>query len=142
MLNIFKRMNNKDFASVPILNQVDDIVVPVITLEKYPEIAKRLVSLGKKLADKISETDNRPIDKVLEDLSVVSLLQNIQLIIEVASDEFFELVAFIFDITIERVRKMGLVQLTKLLYKAYEVNEYAEVKSLVQNFKKALMSKK
>ena len=135
--NPFKK-NTNDFASVPEIIQVKDIVIPVITLDKYPEIVIRVSSLIEKIGTELAKNDDKPIDQSIDNIAVTDLLKYIPMIVKIAAEEFFDFVAFILDIEIDRVKKLGLVDLVKIINRVYEVNQLAEVQDEIKNFMKAL----
>jgi hypothetical protein len=141
MLDIFKRQVNKkvkDYASVSSQEEVSGIVIPVITLEKYPEIVNRGAELVQKLGKKIAEQQNKSLGEVLENLEPKDLLQYIPLIIKIAAEEFFGLAAFVLEVDVEQIKKIGMVDLIRIIKKLNEINQFAEVQQDVQNFMKAL----
>lgn len=142
MFDFIKRRNNKDFASVAEINEIKGIAIPVITLEKYPEIAKRTLSLVEKVSKQISEESGQTVDEVLESLTVTDMVRYIPKIITIAADELFSFVAFVLDVDEQIVRKLGVADLTRICMKVYEVNEFAEVQAEIRNFMKTLAKKK
>jgi hypothetical protein len=140
MLNIpnpFKRKIN-DFASVPEKTRVNDIEIPVIPLEKYPEIVIRVSSLIEKIGDELAQKSGKPLDKVIESIAVTDILKYIPIITRVAAEEFFDFAAFLLDIEVNQVKKLGLVDLVRIINRVYEVNQLAEVQKEIKNFMKAL----
>lgn len=136
MLKMFKKFN--DYASVAERNKIGDITIPVITLSKYPEIVTRTSDLLTKVAEELSKETGGPIEDILKNMNIASLLQYIPLIIKIAADEFFDFMAFLLDIEKERIEKLSLIDLIKIINKMYEINEFAEVQEEIENFTKAL----
>jgi hypothetical protein len=157
-LDFMKRRNVKDFASAPITeevplaqpieekqedktNVIKGIIIPVIPLEKYPEITKRAISLIQKVAAKIAEDTGEDLDKIMEDISISQMARYIPMAIDIAATEFFSFAAFILETDEQIIRKLGLSDMIRIGMKVYEINEFAEVKAEIQNFTKALMKK-
>ena len=138
MFEFFKNRFRKDYASVPVKVTVNDISIPVITLEEYPEIMNRIVSLLEKVGERLAEKNGLPVDEVIGSLDVANLLSFLPTIIEVATEELFDLIAFILKIDVGTVKKFGLKDLAKIINGIYEVNEFAEVQKEIGNFMKAL----
>ena len=135
--------NKKDYASVEAEKIViKGIEIPVITLGEYPGIAKRIADLIEKLGTAISEDTGKPIDEILDTLQISDLLRYIPKIIEVASEEFFGFLASILKVEVDAVRKLSLADLTRILTKIYEINEFAEIQEEIGNFIQALAKKK
>lgn len=138
MFEFFKSRFRKDYASVPNKVTYRDVTIPVITLEEYPEIMNRVVSVLEKVGERLAEKNGRTVEEVMETLDVSNLLSYIPTILEVAINEFYELIAYILKIEITSVKGFGLIDLTKIINKIYEVNEFAEVQKEIGNFIKAL----
>jgi hypothetical protein len=144
MLNFFKKQANKeakDFISVSENHEIAGIAIPVIPLEKYPQIAKQAAGLMEKLGTKLSEQIGKPVEKIMENFEVIDLIRYIPLIVEVAAEEFFSFVAYILDSETSVIRKLGLVDLMRILEKVNQVNDFAEVKRIIENFMAALGTK-
>lgn len=139
----FRANKKDDYSSVPQDIEVKGIKIPVITLEKYPEISERIAGLIEKIAVALSEKDGRPLEEILENLEVTDFLKYIPLLIKVAAEEFFSFAAFILDVEdVDRIKKLGAVDLKRMVEAVYKVNEFAEVQDGIQNFIKALTAKK
>jgi uncharacterized protein YjgD (DUF1641 family) len=144
MLNVFKRQANKevkDFISVPEKQEVAGIIIPVIPLEKYSRIAKQAAGLMEKLGTRLSEQTGKPVEEIMENFEVIDLIRYIPLIVEVAAEEFFSFTAYILDSETSVIRKLGLVDLMRILEKVNQVNDFAEVKRIIENFMAALGTK-
>lgn len=135
--------NNKkdDYSSVPQNVEIKGIKIPEIPLEKYPEISERIVGLIEKIGVALSEKDDRPLEEILENLEVTDFLKYIPLLIKVAAEEFFSFAAFILDEDVDRIKKLNLYDLTKIINAVYKINRFAEVQDEIQNFMKALTVK-
>lgn len=135
--------NNKkdDYSSVPQNVEIKGIKIPEIPLEKYPEISERIVELIEKIGVALSEKDDRPLEEILENLEVTDFLKYIPLLIKVAAEEFFSFAAFILDEDVDRIKKLNLYDLTKIINAVYKINRFAEVQDEIQNFIKALTAK-
>jgi hypothetical protein len=145
MLNIFKIQANKevkDFISVPEKQEVAGIVIPVIPLEKYPQIVKQAAGLMEKISAKLSEQTGKPVDEIMENFEVTDLIRYIPLIVEVAAEEFFSFTAYILDSEVSIIKKLGLVDLMRILEKVNQVNDFGEVKRIIENFMAALGTNK
>jgi uncharacterized protein YjgD (DUF1641 family) len=144
MFNIFGNKSDKevkDFVSVSEKQEVSGIVIPVIPLEKYPQIVKQAAGLMEKLSARLSEQTGKPVDEIMENFEVSDLIKYIPLIVEVAAEEFFSFVAFILDSEVSVIRKLGLVDLMRILEKVNQVNDFGEVKRIIENFMAALGTK-
>ena len=139
MFNPFRKF--KDFASVSESNEIKGIFIPVISLEKYPEIIKRMAVLAEKLSQAISDKEGRPLEMIIAQWGVFDLLKHIPTLIEVAADEFFDFAAFILESDKATIKKLGLVDLARIIRRTFEINEFAEVQDEIQNFMKALTTK-
>lgn len=143
MFNILKQL--KDFACVktqPENSAVAGIEIPVIPLEKYPEIIQRVAGLAEKLAQAVSEKEGKPVEAILSNMGIADLLQHIPTLVRVAADEFFEFAAFILNTDEMKVRKLGLVDLIRIIRRVYDINELAEVQDEIRNFMIALKTVK
>ncbi len=141
MLDFIKRRNNKDFASVGLDEEIKGIKIPVIELGKYPEIIKRVLGLIKKAAKQIADETGEDIDSVLDNINILSVAKYISILIDTAAEEFFEFAAYVLDTEVERIKKLGLSDMTRIVTKVYQVNEFAEVKEEISNFIKTLHKK-
>jgi hypothetical protein len=144
MFNIFGNKSTeelRDFVSIPEKQEVAGITIPVIPLEKYPQIVKQAASLMEKLSGRLSEQTGRPVDEIMENFEVSDLIKYIPMIVEVAMEEFFSFVAFILDSEVSVIRKLGLIDLMRILEKVNQVNDFGEVKRIIENFMAALGTK-
>jgi hypothetical protein len=138
----FRAKKVDDYASVPKDIEIKGIKIPEIPLEKYPEISERIAGLVEKIAVALSEKDGRPLEEILENLEVTDFLKYIPLLIKVAAEEFFSFAAFILDVEdVDRIKKLNLYDLTKIINAVYTINKFAEVQDEIQNFMKALTVK-
>ena len=136
MFNFLKR--TKDFFSVGQSTTVAGINIPVITLERYPGIVERGVKLTEVIAEVISKREGKPLDQVIEDITVTDLLTHIPVVFRIAANELFEFVAYVLETEVTKVRKLSLGQLIRVIKEVYKVNEFAEVESEIRNFILAL----
>jgi uncharacterized protein YjgD (DUF1641 family) len=144
MFNIFGNKSTvevKDFISIPEKQEVAGITIPVIPLEKYPQIVKQAASLMEKLSTRLSEQTGKPVDEIMENFEVSDLIKYIPMTVEVAMEEFFSFVAFILDSEVSVIRKLGLIDLMRILEKVNQVNDFGEVKRIIENFMAALGTK-
>jgi hypothetical protein len=144
MFNIFGNKPGeeaKDFISIPEKQEVAGIIIPVIPLEKYPQIVKQAASLMEKLSGRLAEQTGKPVDEIMENFEVSDLIKYIPMIVEVAMEEFFSFVAFILDSEVSVIRKLGLIDLMRILEKVNQVNDFGEVKRIIENFMAALGTK-
>jgi hypothetical protein len=137
----FRAKKADDYLSIPQNTEIEGIKIPVIPLEKYPEIAERITGLIEKIGVALSEKDGRPLEEILENLEVTDFLKYIPLLIKVAAEEFFSFAAFVLDIEVDRIKKLGLYDLIRIVSEAYKINKFAEVQDEIQNFIKALTAK-
>ncbi len=138
----FRAKKVDDYASVSQNFEIKGIKIPEILLEKYPEISERIAGLIEKIGVALSEKNGRPLEEILENLEVADFLKYIPLLIKVAAEEFFSFAAFILDIDdVNRIKKLGLYDLTRIINAVYEINKFAEVQDEIQNFMKALTAK-
>jgi hypothetical protein len=137
MFGLFDK-HKDDFASVPLNTEVKGIIIPVIPLEKYPEIVIRVSSLIEKIGLELSKKDEKSLDQIMENIVITDLIKYIPLVIRIAADEFFDFAAFILTIEKDQVKQLGLVDLVKIINRVYEVNQLAEVQEEIKNFTKAL----
>lgn len=144
MLLLLKKNKEKikDFTSVPETNEVAGITIPIITLEKYPQIIERGSNLVLKLAHELAGKEGRAIDEILDNLEILDIFKYIPTIVKIATEEFFDFVAFVLDTDKERIKKLGMADLMRIIRKTYEVNEFAEVQKELENFIKALTGKR
>jgi uncharacterized protein YjgD (DUF1641 family) len=144
MFNIFGNKSTeelRDFVSIPEKQEVAGIIIPVIPLEKYPQIVKQAASLMEKLSGRLAEQTGKPVDEIMENFEVSDLIKYIPMIVEVAMEEFFSFVAFILDSEVSVIRKLGLIDLMRILEKVNQVNDFGEVKRIIENFMAALGTK-
>lgn len=134
-LDLTKRFKKqKDFTTVKIPSKVDDIQIPVIPLEKYPEITRRTKDIVIKVSEDIANQHGKSPEKVLEELDPRALLDMFPRVLEVASGEFYSLAAFILDVEEEQIKKMGLSQVIKVIKATWEHNDFAQVQQDLANF--------
>lgn len=138
MFNISKNKKVDDYSSVPQNVEIKGIRIPVIPLEKYPEIVIRVSSLIERISEELAKNSNKPLDEIMDNIAISDLLKYIPIIIRVAADELFDFIAYILDSEKERIKKLGLVDMTRIINRVYEVNQLADVQEEIRNFMKAL----
>lgn len=134
-----KKQENKDFQTVPISTKIEQVNIPIIPLEKYPEIIKRGKALVVKVSEAIAEQEGKDTDKVLEELEPRTLLDLLPKAAEVAAEEFFPFLAYILEIDERTVRDMGLSQVTRVIRATWEHNDFKQVQKDLENFTRPLL---
>ena len=138
--NLLKK-NTSDFASVPTRNEIKGILVPDVTLGRYPEIIEKAGILIESFTAKIAEKQGLPPEKIIDNLDLLNVLKTLPQIIGIAAEEAFEFIAFVLEVEVETIKELYLIDIMRIVNKFIEVNEIAQVQTEIGNFMTALKNK-